>query len=169
MRRGWITGAFTGLALLAAEAAWSQSNEGGIATDQANEKLVRKLYDEFADAWNRHDVPSMVGMWTIDGDHLEPDGTRAKGRETVKKLFERQHDTVFKASTLDINLEDVWFVGGEMAVIDGNYELKGARLPNGAELPARRGHLTSVLLHENGRWWIAANRLMIPTQLPYKK
>jgi uncharacterized protein (TIGR02246 family) len=170
MRLGWITGMLGALALLAAaDRTWAQSNVGGIRTDETNEKLVRKLYDDFSDAWNRHDVPAMTSHWAIDGDHLEPDGTRAKGRDVVQKLFQRQHDTVFKASNLDINVEDVWFHGENIAVVDGGYELTGARLPDGSELPARRGHLTSVLLQEDGRWWIAANRLMIPAQLPYKK
>ena len=171
MRLRRIVGAFAGFSLLAAaEGGWAQhSNEGGIASDVANEKLVRGLYDQFVDAWNRHDVPAMASRWAIDGDHLEPDGTRAKGRDTVQKLFQRQHDTSFNATTLDINVEDVLFHGGDMAVVDGAYELSGARMPSGAELPARRGHLTSVLLYENGSWSIVANRLMIPAQLPYKR
>ena len=154
--------------VLLAPHAWTASNEGGISTDLKNEKLVRAMYEDLIDAWNRHDIPAVAKLWAIDGDHLEPDGTVAKGRDAVAKLFTRQHETVFKESVLDMNLQDVWFHGDNLAIVDGNYELKGAKLPNGAELSPRRGHFTSVLLYEDGRWQVAASRLMIPTALPYK-
>jgi uncharacterized protein (TIGR02246 family) len=164
-----FTGAVTGLALmLGAPSAWGASNEGGISADLKNEKLVRQMYEDLADAWNRHDVQALAAMWAIDGDHLEPDGTRAKGRDAVTKLFRRQHDTVFKETSLDMNIEDVWFHGDNLAIVDGTYALAGARTPNGTELPTRRGHFTAVLLYEEGRWWVAASRLMIPAPLPYK-
>jgi len=163
------TAAWLALLVAAAPFAWSGSNEGGIATDVKNEKLVRKLYEDLTDAWNRHDVATLSGMWAIDGDHLEPDGTRAKGRDAVTKLFRRQHDTVFKETSLDMNIEDVWFHGENMAIVDGNYVLNGAKLPDGTPLAARRGHFTAVLLHEDGRWQVAASRLMIPAPLPYKQ
>jgi uncharacterized protein (TIGR02246 family) len=150
-------------------AAVSPSNEGGLAGDVANEKLVRDLYDRFVAAWNRHDPATMAGMWSIDGDHLEPDGTVAKGRDAVRALLTREHQTVFAKSHLSLSVADVWFVAQNVALVDGGYEVTGIRTPDGVDLPARRGHLTSVLLHEQGKWWIAASRLMIPTELPYKK
>ena len=154
--------------LLGAPRGWTASNEGGISSDLKNEKLVRAVYEDLIEAWNRHDVPAVSKLWAIDGDHLEPDGTRVKGRDAVGKLFRHQHDTVFKESVLDMNLQDVWFHGDGMSIVDGTYELKGAKLPNGTEIPPRRGHFTSVLIYEDGRWQVAASRLMIPTQLPYK-
>ena len=163
-----ITACCLGL-LLSAPRGWTASNEGGISTDLKNEKLVRQMYEDLIEAWNRHDINAVSRLWAIDGDHLEPDGTRAKGRDAVTKLFRHQHDTVFKDSTLDMNLQDVWFHGDNLAIVDGNYELKGAKLPSGTELPPRRGHFTSVLLYEDGRWQVAASRLMIPMQLPYKQ
>ena len=59
----------------------AQSNEGGIASDIANEKAIRALFGEFAAAWNRHDYLGLANMWASDGDHMEPDGAVAKGRE----------------------------------------------------------------------------------------
>ena len=157
------------LLLAAQHRGWTASNEGGISTDLKNEKLVRQVYGELIDAWNRHDVAAISKLWAIDGDHLEPDGTLAKGRDAVTKRFRRQHDTVFKESTLHMDLQDVWFHGDSMSIVDGTYELKGAKLPNGTEIPPRRGHFTSVLIYEDSRWQVAASRLMIPTQLPYKQ
>ena len=170
MKRAFILGIFVALAALATTAvAQAPSNEGGLASDVAHEQVVRKLYDDFVAAWNRHDAKALADMWAVDGDHREPDGTEAKGRVAVAKLLTRQHESVFAKTRLNLSLADVWFIGDQMALIDGGYEIYGIQLPDGTEIPARRGHLTSVLLYEQGKWWIVASRLMIPTELPYKK
>jgi uncharacterized protein (TIGR02246 family) len=167
--RGAVVG--TGLFLLAAlpPLALAQSNEGGIASDVANEKAIRALYTEFVKRWNAHDWRALADMWTIDGDHMEPDGAVAKGREAVADLFKRGHEGPFAHTHLQLNLADVWFIGADLALVDGGYAISGIRTPDGTELPERRGHLTSLLIKEDGKWWITASRLMIPTELPYKK
>jgi len=157
-----------GLALLVAGTAFAQSNASSIRSDQTNEKAIRALYGEFQKAWNGHDVDGLVAMWTVDGDHLEPDGTLAKGRDGIKALLTKQHESVFKNSKLDLQIEDVWFITGDVALVDGNYQLSGAVLPDGTALDSRKGHLTAVILNERGSWFITASRLMIPTHLPYK-
>jgi len=155
-------GAMTGTAL-------AQSNEGSIRSDLVNEGTIRELYANFNKAWNKHDTQAMANMWSIDGDHREPDGRLAKGREAISKLFAAQHESVFKKTELFLTLKDVWFITANTALIDGSYEVEGARLPDGTVLAPRKGYLTSVLLKERDQWWIVASRLMIPTQLPYKK
>jgi uncharacterized protein (TIGR02246 family) len=168
--RGALVG--IGLALLTTVPpfASAQSNEGGIASDVANEKAIRALYMEFVKEWNAHDWAALAAMWTIDGDHMEPDGAVAKGRDAVATLFKRGHEGgPFAHTHLQLNLADVWFIGSDVALVDGGYAISGIRTPDGTELPERRGHLTSVLIKEDGKWWITASRLMIPTELPYKK
>ena len=163
-----IVGGLAAVTLLAA-VAHAQSNVGGLKSDLASEEAVRALYKEFNAAWNRHDVPAMGRMWALDGDHQEPDGHTAKGRTAVQSLIQRQHDSVFKKTSLDLTIDSVWFITGETALVDGRYEISGIRDPNGVALAPRKGHLTSILLKEGERWSIAASRLMIPTELPYKK
>jgi uncharacterized protein (TIGR02246 family) len=150
-------------------AARAQSNVASIEYDRKEEKKIRELYNAFEDAWNKHKVDAMADMWALDGDHREPDGHMAKGREEVRALFRKQHESVFKTTVLDLSIEDVWFITAEVGLIDGNYSVAGAVLPDGQELPARKGHLTAILMKERDTWSIAASRLMIPTQLPYKK
>jgi uncharacterized protein (TIGR02246 family) len=170
MRNAVILGILTvALAVGSAAESKSPSNVGGLAGDVANEQLVRELYDDFVAAWNRHDVETMANTWAIDGDLLEPDGAVAKGRDAVRRHLARQHASVFAKTHLALSVADVWFMSENVALVDGGYEIYGIRTPDGSELPARRGHLTSVLLKEHGKWWIAASRLMVPTELPYKK
>lgn len=149
-------------------AATAQSNVGGAVTDVKNEKVVRETYQRFVEAWNRHDFEALANMYSIDGDHIEPDGDHADGRADVGLLLKRQHEGVFKKTHLMLNIADIWFITREVALVDGGYAISGIQTPDGKEIPERRGHLTAVLLFEDGKWWIVASRLMAPTELPYK-
>ena len=147
----------------------AQSNVASIEYDRKEEKKIRALYNKFEDAWNKHDVNTMADMWALDGDHREPDGHEANGREEVRALFTKQHQSVFKNTVLDLSIEDVWFITAEVGLVDGVYNLAGVVLPDGTEIPTRNGHLTAILLKTHDSWEIAASRLMILAQLPYKK
>lgn len=136
--------------------------------DIVNDIAIRKLYDEFTAAWNRHDVPALAKMWTIDADHVEPDGRIAKGRGEIETLLLRQHATVFNTTQLKLKIDQIYFVTGEVALVDGTYEVAGIRDPQGHPVGTRQGRLTSVLLKEDGRWWITADRLMVPAPLPWR-
>jgi uncharacterized protein (TIGR02246 family) len=141
---------------------------GGTASDVKSEKAIRELYGDFVKSWNKHDVETIATRWAIDGDHVEPDGTVAKGRDAVTQLLTRQHQGVFKNSKLDLTVNSVWMISDSVALVDGTYQLTGAVLPDGSDIPPREGRLTSVLILERNSWSIAASRLMIPTKLPYK-
>jgi uncharacterized protein (TIGR02246 family) len=140
---------------------------GGTTADVKSQEAIRKLYKEFETEWNTHDVEKLAAHWAIDGDHVEPDGTVAKGRDQVTALLTKQHNGVFKNSTLKLTVQSVWMMSDTVGLVDGTYELSGATLPDGTAVPPRKGMLTSVLLHDK-TWAIAASRLMIPTVLPYK-
>jgi len=144
------------------------SNIGGVRSDEVNENAIRALYVQFADAWNKHDPARLAGMWALDGDHVEPDGRHADGRDAILDLFTKQHGSVFKTTVLTLGIEDVWFVTGDVALVDGTYAISGIIAPDGSQIPPRKGNLTSVLLKEGGKWWIAASRLMIPAELPWR-
>ena len=152
----------------AIESAAPKSDAGKLKSDIVNEEAIRTLYEQFTAAWNKHDVPAMTSHWAEDGDHVEPDGQVAKGRDQVIELFKKQHASIFKSSHLALKIDTVWFITSDVALIDGTYELSGVVLPDGTAIPARKGRLSTNLLNEQGRWWIVASRLMIPMALPYK-
>jgi len=148
--------------------AHAQSNESSIGSDQVHEKSIRALYERFEAAWNRHDAKALGEMWALDGDHQEPDGRMVKGREEIEALLAKQQASVFSKTELTLKIKDVWFMTADVALVDGFYSVSGIRDPKGNELPARSGHITSVLMRERGEWLIAASRLMIPAGLPWK-
>lgn len=166
-----LVGTLALLSVTLASPSWAQdppSNIGGIRSDLAKESAIRELYNEFMAAWNRHDAGELAKMWALDGDHVEPDGRHADGRDAILDLLTKQHASVFKKTQLTLGIQDVWFVTEHVALVDGSYEIAGIVAPDGKELPPRKGSLTSILLLEKDKWWIAADRLMIPAPLPWR-
>ena len=141
---------------------------GGPRSDLVNDEEIRKLYTQFAAAWNAHDTKKMASFWAIDGDTMEPDGVTAKHRDEVEKHFAEEHSGPFKNTELKLTIDSVWFAGADVAMVDGTYMVVGAVGPNGQALPPRKGLLTSVLIKEDGQWHVAASRSMIPIPLPWR-
>lgn len=154
------------VSMLAPSVALAEKNEASAMTA---EKEVRALYQTFTEAWNRHDVNALGSMWIPEGDHLEPDGRGVRGQSSVADLLKEQHASVFKKTSLALKIDSVWLVTADVALADGTYEITGIVAPDGSAVPKRAGHLTSILVRKDGKWWIAGSRLMIPTALPYKK
>jgi uncharacterized protein (TIGR02246 family) len=147
----------------------ARSEAGSPKSDIANEATIRKIYDDFTAAWNKHDPEALARMWALDGDHQEPDGRVAKGRAEVHKLLGMEHSTVFKKTKINLTIETVWFISQDVALVDGVYELTDVVDESGKDIGTRKGHLTSVLMQEGSVWSIAASRAMIPVPLIWRK
>lgn len=141
---------------------------GGPRSDLANDEAIRARYAEFTAAWNAHDPDRMAMVWTLDGDLVEPDGATAKGRPDIRRHFAEEHAVAFKHTELKLTIDAIWFITADVALVDGTYVVLGAVDPNGQALPPRKGLLTSVLLKEDGEWYVAASRSMIPIPLPWR-
>ena len=83
MKRLSLAVASLAVALVLPALAAAQSNVASIQYDQKEEKKIRELYNVFEDAWNAHTIDKMAEQWALDGDHREPDGHLAKGREVL--------------------------------------------------------------------------------------
>ncbi len=149
-------------ALLAQRGPEPQGNPTGVELE------IHKTYENFAAAWNKHDVDAMASLWTKDGDHMEPDGRTVFGQAEVKRLLTFEHASVFKNSQLHFAVEHVRLVSDSTAVADGSYELFGATDTRGNKIGVRAGYFTSVLAKDGGTWKVSASRLMLPQVLIWR-
>lgn len=157
-----------GMVQAQAPTAKARPGAGGPRSDLVNDEAIRKLYDGFTAAWNRHDPKAMARFWSLDGDTTEPDGMVAKGRDEVEKHFAIEQSTAMKNSQLKLTVNSVWFVSADVALVDGTYIVLNALDPNGQPLPPRKGLVSAVLIKEAGTWQVAASRSMIPIPLPWR-
>ncbi len=132
----------------------------------ADEDAIKKVFADFAAAWEKDDLKGMAAFWTDDGDLINPGGRVGKGRSEVEKLLADEHSSVFKGTRITFTNGEIRFVGRDVAIYDAAYEIVGAHGPDGKELPAQKGLLTSVLAKKDGQWRTVAARPMVPAPPP---
>ena len=133
------------------------------APTAADERAVEKVPLDFKDAWNKHDAKALANGFAEDGDLINPMGTAAKGREQIRKLFDREHGGRLKQSKMALQCEPARFLAVNVAEVDCDYTLEGITAP---QAPAvLRGHITLVVVREGGKWSIASQRAMVPMEL----
>jgi len=171
MRRGLIFALFV-MALASSAAAIDAPIGAGVETSRRNlagESEIRKRYEEFTAAFNRHDTAAMAAMYAPQGDHYEPDGSFAEGRPAVAQMFAAEHASGFENATIDLKITAVWMITPNVALVNGVYAVTNVRDGQGNAIAIRKGNLTSVMLLEDGQWWVAASRATIPVPLPWRK
>ena len=120
-----------------------------------DEDAVREIVRKYVDARERIDPKAVEALFASDADQLVSSGEWRRGREAVVRgTMESSRSTGGRRS---ITVESVRFVGTEVAIADGRYELTG--LAGGA---TRQMWTTLVLKRTESGWRIAAIRNMLP-------
>jgi uncharacterized protein (TIGR02246 family) len=143
----------------------AHAEAAGIRRVKLSEEAVHRRYAEFAAAWNRNDPERMASFWADDGDHFATDGRVARGREEVRSLFADQLSTIFEGSKLTLTVESIQFIRPDVVIVNGDYEIVGAHLPDGTSLPPIRGLHTDVWIERDAKWQLIASRPMVPGPL----
>jgi ketosteroid isomerase-like protein len=56
-------------------------------------------------------------------------------------------------------------VRDDVAIVDGTWDIKGAHDQSGGSAPEEKGRFTAVAKKQGSRWFIVAQREMIPASL----
>jgi uncharacterized protein (TIGR02246 family) len=135
----------------------------------ASEAAIRKVSTEFSDAWAKDDANAMAALWAPDGDLINPWLREAKGRAEVEKLLQDEHSTIFKGTTYSLKVTSIRFLGADVAIADWDATILGMKGPDGSAVPPMPPHhVTLVLQHKSGKWWIEAARPVIAPPPPPK-
>ena len=133
---------------------------GAVRADNTavDQKSASKVGADWIEAWNRHDPAAMAALFGEHGDVVNPMGDVAKGHDQVLKLFQQEQAGKLKTSTMAQSCDPARFIGPAVAELDCAFTLTGVIGADGAI----RGHVTDVVVEENGRWGIASMRAMVP-------
>jgi uncharacterized protein (TIGR02246 family) len=143
------------LALLSTSAMAADAKKAPANPAQA----IAKAEEAFFDAWNKHDVETMVTFWADDATLINPMGRMAHGRVDIRKLLSDEQTTVFKASTAKVvDLKVTRSLGANMAFCDGEMTVDGALGPDGSAMPQMRIHLSVIMERKGDRWMFAEAR-----------
>lgn len=125
------------------------------AAQTADERAIRDLQTQQADAWNRHDAAAYARLFAEDGDVVNVLGWWWKGRAEIESKLTAAFAFVFRESTMSITDVSVRFLSSEFALAHIRWTMVGAKMPPGVPEP-REGIQIQVLKKTAGKWLIAS-------------
>jgi uncharacterized protein (TIGR02246 family) len=115
---------------------------------------VRSVVEAFADAWNRHDMEALAGLFTQDAQFVNVVGLWWRGRDEIRGAHEFTHRTLFRNSRLTVADIDIRFPAADIAIARCRWVLVGHVSPEGTGLPERHGILACVVQRYERQWRI---------------
>src|SRR5262249_14867780 len=106
----------------------------------------------FVAAFNKGDARALAAFWTSEGDYVDQDGRRLKGRKAIEEAM-RGFFAENKGAKLRINIASVRVVTPELAIEDGTTDVIPA---DGT--PPTRARYTIVHVKQSGEWRLASVR-----------
>jgi uncharacterized protein (TIGR02246 family) len=116
-----------------------------------SEQQIRARFEEFAAAWNVHDVAAMAGCFLDGGNVTHPWGTFAVGREAIASLLDDEHRGPMRDSRYRLGELQLRTLSERATAAECDGVLEGVRAPNGSayDLPHR---INAVLVDSDEGW-----------------
>ena len=144
------------LLLIGATASAAPQSPAPRATDDQD---VRAVVDRYVGARERRDGAAIAALFTADADQFTTGGEWRRGRDAVVRGGLSSSEQT--GGTRRITIRAVRFLGRDVAIADGAYELAGTR-----DGTTRRMWTTFVMTRVAGGWRIAAIRNASPAAIP---
>jgi uncharacterized protein (TIGR02246 family) len=144
------------LLLIAAAALAAPQSPAPRAADEQN---VRAVVDGYVGARERRDGAAIAALFTDDADQFTTGGEWRRGLDAVVRGALASSERT--AGTRRVTIRAVRFLGRDVAIADGAYEIIGTG--DGA---TRRMWTTFVVTRRAGGWRIAAIRNASPPAIP---
>ena len=124
----------------------------------ADEKSgIEVLFRQFVEAWNRHDVRAFSLVFSPDADLTNWRGQHVRGRAAIEERFHPLFSgPIFKDSVCSGKVRMIRFLRPDIAIVDIDWEMTGARSADGAPRPKRQGLLDWVCEKQDRDWRIVA-------------
>lgn len=129
------------------------SSDGAQGKDRA---AIEKTVQTYMDEWNRHDVHAVAMTYTEDCDFVNNFGMPTHGRDGMEKTFGPFMTGVYSETHQTGKVRTVRFLKPDVAAVDVDWEMTGAKNPDGSMRPTRKGlHSLIMTKQSNGSWLIA--------------
>jgi uncharacterized protein (TIGR02246 family) len=138
------------------------------ADHKEEDAAIHHRHDEWVAAWNKHDPKLLASFWVAEGDLINPWRRQAKGPAEIEKLFTDEHTgTGFAVGTTYAGtIENIRYLGKNVAIVDVAGEVNGLKGPDGAAAPPMKHHITWVAEKRAGKWMAVAARPCFPAPMP---
>jgi len=131
--------------------AWAQmpSNTG------ADSAAIKQCVAAWEDAWNRHDAHATAMAYVEDGEFSSTTGVPSHGWKELEAHYNEIFTTFLKDAHRTDTVRSIRFLTPDIASVDIDWQMTGARTRDGKDAPNRKGLLTWVVTKQhNGQWMI---------------
>jgi uncharacterized protein (TIGR02246 family) len=128
-------------------------------------EIALPIAEKLDAAWNSRNAKAMAQLFEEQADFQFDSGAMLHNREEIENTYaESIFPEMPEPMRHKANVRNVRFIKDDVLIGDGDIELYD---PTETDLQ-KKVHIkmlcTSILVKENGAWWISAVRLMIPHQ-----
>ncbi len=131
--------------------AWAQMT----SKMDADSAAIRQCVAAWEDAWNRHDAHATATAYVEDGDFSSTTGVPSHGWKELEAHYNEIFTTFLKDAHRTDTVRSIRFLTPEIASVDIDWQMTGARTRDGKDAPNRKGLLTWVVSKQNGKWMIS--------------
>jgi uncharacterized protein (TIGR02246 family) len=145
--------------------AWAQMQSHLADADSA---AIKQSVAAFSDAWNRHDARAVTMRYVEDGDFSSTQGIPSHGAKELEEHYNSIFGTFLKNAHRTDTVRSIRFLSPSMVSVDIDWQMTGAKTPDGADAPPRKGLLNWVMTKQNGEWMITIYHESLFTPPPAK-
>jgi uncharacterized protein (TIGR02246 family) len=117
---------------------------------------IEKSVQNYMDSWNTHDVQAVAMTYTEDCDFVNNFGSLTHGRAGMEATFGPFMSGVYSATRQTGTVRSIRFLKPDVAALDVDWEMTGAKNPDGSTRPTRKGiHSLVMIKQSDGSWLIA--------------
>jgi uncharacterized protein (TIGR02246 family) len=117
---------------------------------------IEKSVQNYMDSWNTHDVHAVAMTYTEDCDFVNNFGALTHGRAGMEATFGPFMSGAYSATHQTGTVRSIRFLKPDVAAVDVDWEMTGAKNPDGSIRPTRKGlHSLVMTKQSDGPWLIA--------------
>jgi uncharacterized protein (TIGR02246 family) len=120
---------------------------------------LKKLADEFSQAWAKGDAKAIAALHTQDAIRLPGSGQVLAGRAAIEQNYAEGLSGPWKGSKITITPGQTKQVTPDVLVSEGRFQITGGTPPTGA--PAS-GQYANTVVRQGGRWLLASSAVIYP-------
>ena len=117
----------------------------------ADESALRDAVKQLETGWNTKSGAVFAKPFAEDADYVVINGNYIKGRAVIETQHQRIFDTIFKDTTIKLDVQQIRFLRPDVAVV----HVKGQRTGSSSDLN-QTAMLTLFMTKEKQGWTIAA-------------
>jgi uncharacterized protein (TIGR02246 family) len=124
------------------------------ANRDADSTAIKQCVAAWEDAWNRHDAHATARSYVEDGDVSSTTGIPSHGWKELEDHYNDIFTTFLKDAQRTDTVKSIRFLTPDIASVDIDWQMMGAKTRDGKDAPNRKGLLTWIVTKRNGQWMI---------------